>query len=147
MRNDRVPVTLFLGSGFSVGFGLPTTKQLQERLLSVPGKARDVLRWERFISAQLKTPASAGTRPIQQSSSDLSTSTSSRSFGSISLSNPIFKQSDLRRSSSDALSFQQVRLEDHARDCRTVRRVNSSLSNSCMANQPNYQTGPCVSSQ
>src|SRR5436305_68599 len=54
MHDGRVPVTLFLGSGFSAGFGLPTTKQLQERLLSVPGKAPNVLRRERFISAQLK---------------------------------------------------------------------------------------------
>lgn len=47
-------MTLFLGSGFSVGFGLPTTKQLQERLLRVPGKAPDVLRREHFISTQLR---------------------------------------------------------------------------------------------
>ena len=54
MLDDRVPVTLFLGSGFSAGFGLPTTRQLQERLLEVPGQAADVLRRERFISGQLQ---------------------------------------------------------------------------------------------
>jgi hypothetical protein len=54
MRNNPVGVTLFLGSGFSAGFGLLTTKQLQEHLLVVSGETPEVLRRERFVSAQLQ---------------------------------------------------------------------------------------------
>jgi hypothetical protein len=54
MRTDQAPVTLFLGSGFSAGYGLPTTKQLQEGLLAVLGEAPEVRRREQFISDQLQ---------------------------------------------------------------------------------------------
>ncbi len=53
MNDDRVPVALFLGSGFSAGFGLPVSKELQKRLLEPLGKAGDVIRREEFISKQL----------------------------------------------------------------------------------------------
>ena len=41
---------LFLGSGFSAEFGLPTTQQLRDRLLETPGNDPEVQRREQFIS-------------------------------------------------------------------------------------------------
>ena len=49
MEAPKTKVVLFLGAGFSVQSGYPSTKQLNEKLLDMPADSRDV-RIEKFIS-------------------------------------------------------------------------------------------------